>query len=360
MHKFNLAELEAKVTIDQLRYEYLELNLDRKTLTEKYDLRPCEWLYLLNHAGLKKPKALSHKKCIERGLKTKLENPSHESCRLFIENHKDEIQKLMNSGKSLLDIFNYYQELVDPIWNDYTTFGVYVRKAGLKFSDEAKELIKETRASRFSNTMINKSPEAKKATYNKYRKSLDNIPEDIKSRYIAQKEATKRAYTDEQKYQRVFRMVQSKKKNNSFSTSGPEERLYNILCNEFDPGDIDRQHIDDKYPYACDFYIRSINLYIELNGFYVHGDHPFNPKSNEDLQELEYLKMQPATRTLKTGRIGKSYAAMKIYVWAIKDREKLDIALTNKLQYIAIYPEITCKYNIENNYKFLERVKEIW
>ena len=155
MHKFNLAELEAKVTIDQLRYEYLELNLDRKTLTEKYNLRPCEWLYLLNHAGFKKPKALSHKKCIERGLKTKLENPSHESCRLFIENHKDEIQKLMNSGKSLLDIFNYYQELMDPIWIDYTTFGVYVRKAGLEFSDEAKELIKETRASRFSNTMIN-------------------------------------------------------------------------------------------------------------------------------------------------------------------------------------------------------------
>ena len=249
---------------------------------------------------------------------------------------------------------------MDPTWNDYTTFGVYVRKAGLKFTDEAKELIKETRASRFSNTMINKSPEAKKATYNKYRKSLDNIPEDIKSRYIAQREATKRAYSDEQKQQRIYRMVQSKKQNNSFSTSGPEERLYNILCDEFSPGDIDRQHIDATYPYACDFYIKSINLYIELNGFYAHGNHPFNPESSEDLEELEYLRMQPQTRILKTGRIGKSYAAMKIYVWATKDREKLKTAVINNLHYIAIYPEVIRKYNIENNYKFLEKIKEIW
>ena len=60
-----------------------------------------------------------------------------ESCRVFILNRIDEIQKFMNSGKSVLDIFNYYQDIYDLRWKDYPTFGEYIRKSGLTFSKEA-------------------------------------------------------------------------------------------------------------------------------------------------------------------------------------------------------------------------------
>ena len=57
----------------------------------------------------------------------------------------------------------------------------------------------------------------------------------------------------------------TKTKNNLFNTSQPEEMFYNELCKIFDKKDIYRQYKEIRYPFDCDFYIKSLDLFIELN-----------------------------------------------------------------------------------------------
>ena len=61
------------------------------------------------------------------------------------------------------------------------------------------------------------------------------------------------------------------RKNNSYNKSKSEEKIYNLLLTKFNKSDIIRQYKSDLYPFACDFYIKSLDLYIEYNGHWTHG-----------------------------------------------------------------------------------------
>lgn len=115
------------------------------------------------------------------------------------------------------------------------------------------------------------------------------------------------------------------------NTSKPENELNEFLINLFGADDIMRNYQDkQRYPFHCDFYIRSLDLFIELNLFWTHGKHPFNPKSEEDLSRLKYLNEKAKTSTFyKAG----------IDVWTLRDPLKLQIAKNNNLDYIMIYNE---------------------
>lgn len=80
----------------------------------------------------------------------------------------------------------------------------------------------------------------------------------------------------------------SKKKNHSFNTSKPEKVLYQLLLSKYD--DVKYQYKSKEYPWNCDFYIPSIDTYIELQGFYTHGDHPYIEDNEDDKARLEMLK----------------------------------------------------------------------
>ena len=56
------------------------------------------------------------------------------------------------------------------------------------------------------------------------------------------------------------------KKNNSFNKSKEEEKYYSYLLHLYSSEDIVRQYYDkDRYPFHCDFYIKSEDLFIEVN-----------------------------------------------------------------------------------------------
>ena len=61
----------------------------------------------------------------------------------------------------------------------------------------------------------------------------------------------------------------SKKKNKTFGKSKSEDQIYQLLLQKFNK--VERQYKSEQYPFACDFYIPSIDLYIEYQGFYTHG-----------------------------------------------------------------------------------------
>lgn len=125
---------------------------------------------------------------------------------------------------------------------------------------------------------------------------------------------------------------ETKKKNNSFKRSKAEDNCYELLKEKFGENDIKRQYISDKYPWHCDFYIISKDIYIEYQGYYTHGKHPFNKNNKDDLEKLNNLKCkykQYYNEHKKWPQI--------ISIWAEKDVEKRNKAKENKLKYIEVY-----------------------
>ncbi len=115
---------------------------------------------------------------------------------------------------------------------------------------------------------------------------------------------------------------ETKKKNNSFNSSKPEEELYVILCNKYD--DVIRNKIIDKY--NCDFYIPSINLYIEFNGHWSHGNCIFN-KNN--INHREIIKKWESKNN--------KYYKNALYVWTKKDPKKREYFISNSLKLLEIW-----------------------
>ena len=115
----------------------------------------------------------------------------------------------------------------------------------------------------------------------------------------------------------------TKKKNNSFNISKQEDECYNILKEKYP--DIVRQYKSDKYPFACDFYIPSLDLYIEYNGSWTHGNKPFE-NTKEDNIKLEYWKSKNT-----------KYYNNAIQTWTIRDPQKRKIAKENNLNYLEIW-----------------------
>jgi len=58
------------------------------------------------------------------------------------------------------------------------------------------------------------------------------------------------------------------KRNGTYRTSKPEDRLYQVLCEMFDIDDVDRQTLVYKWP--IDFYAKSIDTYVQYDSYW-HG-----------------------------------------------------------------------------------------
>ena len=124
------------------------------------------------------------------------------------------------------------------------------------------------------------------------------------------------------------KIYKTKKQNHTFNTSTPEEFLYSELVKKFGISDILRQYKSPKYPYNCDFYIKSLDLYIELQGTWLHGKEPYNPDSKKHQQKL--LEWQEKAKKSK-------FYKNAIKIWTIKDPLKRKIALENNLNYIEVF-----------------------
>lgn len=123
------------------------------------------------------------------------------------------------------------------------------------------------------------------------------------------------------------RIRQSKRVHGTFCSSKWEEMIYLELLKIFKEEDIDRQHKDERYPWACDFYISSVDTFIEIQGFWTHGGHPFDENSEDDLEKLRRWSEQSGKKIYKTA----------IDVWTVKDVLKRQTAKTNGLRYVEIF-----------------------
>ena len=125
-------------------------------------------------------------------------------------------------------------------------------------------------------------------------------------------------------YEMQERRYNTMKRNHTFNSSSTEEEFFLYIKSRFPT--VVRQYKDkNRYPYFCDFYIPELDYFIELQGYYTHGKHPFDPNSNEDLQLIEYYK--------------KKYGedCQPITIWSIKDVEKRDCAKRNNLNFKEVW-----------------------
>jgi hypothetical protein len=96
---------------------------------------------------------------------------------------------------------------------------------------------------------------------------------------------------------------------------------------------------DNRYPFSCDFYIKSLDLFIELNIHPSHGEHLFDENNKEDSKLLEQLKIENS-----------NWSNMIVDVWSRRDVEKYNYVIKNNLN---------CKFIYSSDFNdFINNVKE--
>lgn len=116
---------------------------------------------------------------------------------------------------------------------------------------------------------------------------------------------------------------QTRKENHSYGPNSKQEaEIFEKLKTKWPK--TENQHYDKElYPFRCDFYIPEIDTWIEYQGFYTHGDHPFDPQSEEDNKHLKYLYDKGYELAIKT--------------WTYTDPLKRATAEANNLKYLEFF-----------------------
>lgn len=184
-------------------------------------------------------------------------------------------------------------------------------------------------------TINNRTPEQQQAVFESARRGWANMsPEDRKQRLINQGAGVKKAFakmSTEQKKNIVDKRQKTMKQNGVYKrvgTSKQEDSFYAYLQSIYAKEDIIRWYKDDRYPFCCDFYICSQDLFIECNFLWTHNDHPFDKHNPEDVQTLEQWVQKAET--------SKFYRAA-IYTWTDLDVRKFEVAKKNNLNYKVVY-----------------------
>lgn len=123
----------------------------------------------------------------------------------------------------------------------------------------------------------------------------------------------------------IQKTYKSKLERHTFHTSSSEDILYSKLCDIFGYENVLRQYSSYQYPFACDFYIKSRDLYIELNGSWTHGFGWFD--------NSEFALNIVNTWLLRDTK----YYKNAIHVWTEADVKKRNVARKNNLNYIVFW-----------------------
>lgn len=210
-----------------------------------------------------------------------------------------------------------------------------LKRRGVKYpgqSEEVKEKIRKTNLERYgaentfaSEIIKEKIKETNLERYNAETWRKSEIGRETLREITGSKEFKQKCYD-------------TKKKNNTFNKSKIEKELEVELRKIFQ--DLKTQYKSEVYPFDCDFYIPSLDLYIEYNGTWTHGGHFFDENNQKDLKILELWKSKNT-----------KYYESAISVWTQRDVLKLNTAIENNLNYVAWFNE-------EQAYDWITKYKE--
>ena len=120
----------------------------------------------------------------------------------------------------------------------------------------------------------------------------------------------------------------TKKQNHSFNSSSSEEYAYSLISKVFSTEVIEKQYRSEQYPFNCDFYIPSLDLYIECHFSWTHGGRPFDKNDKSCIEQLNVWKEKAKTS---------QFYQNAIYAWTDLDVRKRQCAIGNKLSWLCFY-----------------------
>lgn len=194
-------------------------------------------------------------------------------------------------------------------------------KKGVQAAWNKGKHLSEEQKKKISETKLNKSAEQKAEISRKISETHKGKPSWNKGKSLG-------PWTEERRTVALTKQYETKSKNNSFNTSKPEENYYLYLCERYGVENVLRQYRDSRYPFNCDFYIRSEDLFIELNLSWTHNDHPFDSSNPDDIRLLK--RWQEKAKESE-------YYKNAIYTWTQLDVKKQQVAKDNNLNYKMIY-----------------------
>lgn len=143
----------------------------------------------------------------------------------------------------------------------------------------------------------------------------------------------------EQKQNKLEKEYETKHINGTFNTSKMENMIGDYIMSKFP--DMKRQYKSAAYPFLCDYYIPSLDIYIEYQGSWTHGGHPFDTQENDNT----ILKMWQNKHT--------KYYDNAIHTWTIRDVEKRETAKKNNIKYYELWSDGT-NNEFEKHKKFID------
>jgi hypothetical protein len=112
--------------------------------------------------------------------------------------------------------------------------------------------------------------------------------------------------------------------------------IHQFLIYKFDFKDVIPQYKNkEKYNFACDFYIKSLDLFIECHFSQYHQGKPFDINSKQDWIKLLCLELNAAN--IRRYKNYKSQYENMIDTWTRRDVMKLETFKKNKLNYKIFY-----------------------
>ena len=199
-----------------------------------------------------------------------------------------------------------------------------LKKYGVKFGWN-NETQKQTCIEKYDVDNVAKSEIIKekiqKTCYDKYNCKSPLCLNDIKYKNIS-------------KEQCVEKQILSMYKNGTLSSSKPENESYKLLKEKY-PDAIHHYKDKNRYPFNCDFYIPSLDLFIECQYGMFHNKKPYIG-TTEDLNTIKILEEKAKNRKQKTGKLKSRYDSV-IYTWTVLDPQKRQIAKANNLNYIEFW-----------------------
>lgn len=193
--------------------------------------------------------------------------------------------------------------------------------------DSKREKMANTCMERYGVDSYNKTDEHRRLTHDIMVQHRDEIRE--KTAQTCMERYGVECYTQTEEFRQAqrermldpdyqLRIISAKQDNGTFNASSEENMFYDMLLSIYAPDDIERQYYDDRYPFACDFYIRSRDLFIELNISWTHGGGWYDGR--------EVVCKQ-----------GSKYYENAIANWTQRDVRKRDVARENALNYVVFW-----------------------
>ena len=125
---------------------------------------------------------------------------------------------------------------------------------------------------------------------------------------------------------RIEKQVETKRRNNTLNTSRQEKEGYLLLCQKFGVENVCTQYKSQEYPFHCDYYIKPLKLYIELNLHWSHGGHFYDQNNPEDAAKASLWLAK-----------GTKYYNVCYHVWTDLDLRKARCATENNLRFLVFW-----------------------